>query len=255
MTENLALAIKSGKATYMVHREQLRATQRFIDRRTSPELMTLPYHVRHMILDHHTEAQTIRVFLRRGGTPILLPEAARAGNKQLRRECLLTALKKSTIEIHSGPGNAAFQAWLSQINFKGLETFLETGADAITSLRFPYFSRFPFKDPAVTTNNDVKLCQQSKNLRELTIDFHPEELFDRDASTRAHLPRTAENLREYYQLDGLLNMTNIEKMNFECYASEGEMRHLRTLMTWFKEQFKLQDRARKVIVQLNGMAV
>ena len=114
MTETLALAAKTGRDIYPIVRQQLKATQDFLEERRGQrlELMRLPFDVRHLILEHLTDPQNIRVFLRRGSIPIRLPEAARAGNIQLRRECLLVTLKMCTIEIHSGPSNAAFQAWL-----------------------------------------------------------------------------------------------------------------------------------------------
>lgn len=126
MTETRALTAKAGKGTNAIVPQQLKATQDFVEerhggRKQRLELMRLPYDVRHLILEHLTDPQNIRVFLRRSSTSIRLPEAARAGNIQLRRECLLVALKKCTVEIHSGPGNAAFQAWLSTIDLTGTE--------------------------------------------------------------------------------------------------------------------------------------
>lgn len=181
MTETLALAARTGKNTYPIVRQQLKATQDFLTERLGEkkqplELMDLPYDVRHLILEHLIGPQNIRVFLRRSPIPIRLPEAARAGNIQLRRECLLVALNQCTIEIHSGPGNAAFQTWLSKIDLTGTESSCETGFDAITSLNFPYFSRFPYRRVDITKNNDIGLALACRNLRSLTLDFHPDEL-------------------------------------------------------------------------------
>jgi hypothetical protein len=87
MTEKLALSANIGRDTYPIVRQQLKATQDFLAGRRKPrlELMSLPYDVRHLILEHLTDPQNIRVFLRRDSIAIRLPEAARAGNIQLRR--------------------------------------------------------------------------------------------------------------------------------------------------------------------------
>lgn len=253
MTQDLASAIQSAKGGYHVHQQQLRATQNFIDS-NKIGLMDLPYDVRHLILEHHTEAQTLKVFMKgRGETPIQLPEAARAGNRTLRRECLLVALKKTTIEIHSGPGNAAFQVWLAKVDFKDIGTHCETGYDAVTSLKLPYFSRFPYRNPGITTNNDVQLCKKSRNLRELSINFHSGELQDYDAYRGEHVTRSAAALRKNYQLDGLLELSNLVKLNFEAYAPAEVLKGL--LVSWFKEQYQLQRRSRQVAVMLNGVPI
>jgi len=66
----------------MIHRQQLKATQALIVERYSLpekplELTDLPYEVRHLVLEHLTDAQNLKVFLRRSAIPISLPEAAR----------------------------------------------------------------------------------------------------------------------------------------------------------------------------------
>lgn len=207
--------------------------------------MDLPYDLRRVVLELYVQEQTIGVFLtgRSQGreVSILLPAAVRAGNIQLRRECLLVVLLKSTFEIHSGPGNASFQAWLAKINFKGVETSCKTGFDALTSLRFPFFSHFCSR-----INNDIVLCERSQNLRKLSIKFYSEEL---------ELGQTSTALRSFYELDGLLELSNLEKLNFSCHALERDMRHLRELIAWFKAQFELQGRARPVVVELNHVQI
>lgn len=80
MTKSLALATKTRKDAYAIARQQLKATQDFVaERQGKPfELMRLPYDVRHLVLEHMTDPQNIRVFLPRSSIPIRLPEAARA---------------------------------------------------------------------------------------------------------------------------------------------------------------------------------
>jgi hypothetical protein len=257
MTETLALTAKAGKGTNAIVRQQLKATQDFVEerhggRKQRLELMRLPYDVRHLILEHLTDPQNSRVFLRRSSTSIRLPEAARAGNIQLRRECLLVALKKCTVEIHSGPGNAAFQAWLSTIDLTGTESFCETGYDAITSLNFPYFTRFPYHDPSITKNNDIGLALACKNLRSLTLDFHSEELFNilsRHPEAEGEVAsKCALDIRKSYQLDGLLGATKLEKIRFRTSAPEYVLIGLAEVIVWLDQGF--QERGQKVVIEM-----
>lgn len=254
MTETLALAAKTGRDIYPIVRQQLKATQDFLEERRGQrlELMRLPFDVRHLILEHLTDPQNIRVFLRRGSIPIRLPEAARAGNIQLRRECLLVTLKMCTIEIHSGPSNAAFQAWLSTIDLAGIESFCKTGYDAIMSLNFPYFSRFPYHDASITRNNDIGLALACKNLRSLTLDFDSEELFrvlcrhpeaEGDVAAKCAL-----DIRKSYQLDGLLGATKLEKIRFRVCAFKDLLAGLEGVVAWMDKGF--QERGQKVVIKL-----
>jgi hypothetical protein len=255
MTKTLALTAENGKGTNAIVRQQLKATQDFLAERLSKgqqrfELMRLPYDVRHLILEHLTNPQNIRVFLRRSSIPIRLPEAARAGNIQLRRECLLVALKMCTIEIHSGPGNAALQAWLSMIDLTGIDSFCETGYDAITSLNFPYFSRFPYRDASITKNNDIGLALACRNLRSLSVDFHSEELFRvlcRHPESEGNVATNcALDIRKSYQLDGLLDATKLEKIRFRTGAPEDLLAGLAEMVAWLDKGF--QERGQKVVI-------
>ncbi|KAM0700738.1 hypothetical protein Q7P35_012459 [Cladosporium inversicolor] len=256
MTETLALAAKTGKDTYPIARQRLKATQDFLterlgEKRQPLELMGLPYDVRHLILEHLIGPQNIRVFLRRSSMPIRLPEAARAGNIQLRRECLLVALK--IVEIHSGPGNASFQTWLSRIDPTGTESSCETGFDAITSLSFPYFSRFPYRRADITKNNDIGLALACRNLRSLTLDFHSEELHNvlsRHAEAEGNVATNcALDIRETYQLDGLLGATKLKKSHFRTGASEQLLVGLEEVVTWMDKGF--QERGQKVVIEIH----
>jgi len=255
MTKTLALAAGTRKDTYAIVRQQLKATQDFLaerlgERKNTFDLMGLPYDVRHLILEHLTDPQNIRVFLRRSAVAIHLPEAARAGNIQLRRECLLVALKMCTIEIHSGPGNAALRAWLSSIDLTGIGSFCKTGYDAITSLEFPYFSRFPYHDTSITKNNDIGLALACKNLRSLTLYFHTEELlkvlcrhpgYGGDVTTSRAL-----DIRKSYQLDGILDAAKLEKIHFKSYAPEFLLRGLAEVVAWLEKGF--QERGQKIVI-------
>lgn len=252
MTETLGQAARTGKNTYAIVRQQLRATQEFIAGRSGEstfkpfEIMRLLYDHRYVLLEHMVGSQNIRVFLRNSSIPIRLPEIAHAGNRQLRRECLLVALNKCTIEIHSGPGNAALQAWLSKIDFTGVDTSCKTGFDAITSLTFPYFSRFPYHSPEITRNNDVGLALACKNLRSLSIDFVWEELGNISArNSRAHRDFAADcarDIRKSYQLDYLLDAAKLEKLQLKTLAPQSFLDGLAEVAAWFERGFGLAIR-------------
>ncbi|GAB7328850.1 hypothetical protein MBLNU13_g00728t1 [Cladosporium sp. NU13] len=196
--------------------------------------------------------ENIKVFLRHSEIAIRLPEAARAGNIQLRRECLLVALKKCTIESHSGPSNAALQAWLSTIDLTGIESFCKTGFDAITSLNFPYFSRFPYHDASITKNKDIELALACKKLRSLTLDFYSEELFrvlcrhpeaEGDVAAKCAL-----DIRKSYQLEGLLRATKLEKIRFRTCASKSLLVGLEEVVAWMEKGF--QARGQRVVIEV-----
>ena len=258
MTTELSRAVKTDKNAQAIVRQQLKATQDFlIDDCGRPagkkfELMRLPYDLRHLVLEHLTPKQNIRVFLRNSRIPIRLPEAAHAGDKKLRRECLLVALNMCTIEIHSGPGNASLRNWLSKIDLTGIESFCETGFDAITSLTFPYFSRFPYGSPGITANNDVGLALACRNLRSMSMNFHSEELFRIASRHRAReagfVTACALDIRTCYQLDGLLGASKLERVSFVAGGSKELLLGLEEVAAWFKKGF--QERGQKVLIEL-----
>lgn len=272
MSKDLATALRSGKGQFTVHRQQLRATQEFLieklqssapmkskDKSVFP-IMEFPYDVRHLVLENMIEAQTLRVFLKHAAIPIALPHVARAGSSLLRRECLLVALKMSTIEVHSGPGNVALQAWLARIDFSGVETDsgnCQNGFDAINALSFPYFSRFPYDRPGITTNHDIQLALACKHLRTLTLNFQPEEVSrieskflpwtmnegsdEVDEHRVVRIPAAA-RVRQNYQLDRLLGAKQLQKIRFSAM----ETCTLKVLSTWFVEEFSA--RGQKVMI-------
>jgi hypothetical protein len=270
MTKEVALAARTRKDALEVVRQMLKETQELIHKTKElalaagtpkdfyvivPDekpfnLMGLPYDVRHGILERSVGTQNLKVFLRGNGIPIFLPAIARAGSKRLRRECLLVVLKQRTIEIHSGPGNAAMQKWLSKIDFTDTDSFLESGFDAITSLSFPYFSRFPYASPGITKNNDVGLAMACKNLRSLRLDFNVAELIRIEAYYGKIMgyDTPALAIRQSYQLDGLLNAASLEKLHFYTLAEESHQRGLAEVVAWFEEGFK--ERNQKVVIKL-----
>jgi hypothetical protein len=267
MAKELALAAGTNKDFYVIVRGVPEATKDVVaERSVEPEepeepfiLMGLPWDVRYKILEQLIGTQNLRVFLmgtyqsgRYCDIPICLPEVARAGSTKLRHECLLVALNKCTVEIHSGPGNARFQNWLSKVDFTNTESFLETGFDAITSLYFTYFSRFPYWDPNFTKNNDVGLATACKNLRSMTMFFHRQSLEEaasrHSTASDDFAAECALDIRESYQLDGLLNATKLEKLHFVAGDYPRLLIGLTEAVAWFNKGFK--ERKQKVLIEM-----
>jgi hypothetical protein len=148
------------------------------------DIIRLPYALRHEVFSYVCERRTMPVFLKgiHGMPPqaVPLPTIARVGDRKLRTETILVAITQTTLEVHSGPGNAKLQKWLSSIDFTvSGETSLQSGFDAVHSLYFPYFSRYPHGSlPAHCTNNDIQLMLKCRNLHKLAITFVYAELVD-----------------------------------------------------------------------------
>ena len=171
-------------------------------------LMALPYDLRHEILSYVCNAQKMPVFLRGiygiPPTAVPLPSIARAGNRKLRAEVILVILKQTTLEIHSGPGNAKLQEWLESIDLSvSKETSLKSGFDAVHDLLFPYFSRYPHRTlPANSPNNDLQLMKKCQNLRKVEFNFVSTELHDPSTGW----PKSIDQLRREYRLHTMLEI-------------------------------------------------
>ena len=258
MTKELAVAINGRDGICGVHQEQLKGTTELIASKNhsgqykllsvknfDPNFryfMDLPYDVRYMVLEHMTPKQNLRAFLRRSNVGLQLPIISRVGNVQLRRECLLVALNSCTMEIHSGPGSARLRAWLAKVEFTNVSTSCKTGFDAITSLTFPYFSRFPYGHPGITVNNDVGMAVACKNLRQMSIHFAESPLEAIASLCRGKQGDTFElmaaMIRENYQLDGIFEAKKLEKLTMSAWGTEYTIPGLRVLVRWFEMEFE-----------------
>jgi hypothetical protein len=171
-------------------------------------LMALPYDLRHEILSYVCSSQKMPVFLKgiRGmpRTAVLLPSIARAGDRKLRAEVILVSLKHTTMEIHSGPGNAKLQEWLESIDLSVSEqTSLNSGFEAVHALSFPYFSRYPHVSlPSNSPNNDLQLMKKCQNLRRIELNFVLSELYNHSTG----LPKSLFQLRREYRLHTMLEI-------------------------------------------------
>ncbi|KAK5718785.1 hypothetical protein LTR17_015619 [Elasticomyces elasticus] len=155
-------------------------------------MMGLPAELRLRILRYLLEQPKLDVYTRgRLGPPegMKFPNIAYT-TKTLRAQYLLVAIENTTFRVHNGPGNAHFQEWLASTDLSSVSRHHKTGFDAVKSLEFPYFSRFPH--PALAPhvpNSDVSLMTMCKNLKEL-------ERYAPAASADEMLEILAEWLRE-----------------------------------------------------------
>lgn len=217
-------------------------------------IMGLGYDTRHEILSHICDTGTMPVFLRayRGMPPtaIPLPPLARARDRKLRAEMILVAIKQATLEIHSGPANKKLQEWLSSIDLSiTSNTSLLTGFDAVHSLSFPYFSRFPHYNPSITANNDIELMKKCASLRSVKLTFVQDELLKEDWDRGVVESKSVETLRSQYHLDGMLHLRNLKKLILVAMRCGSNGRAaLQELGAWFKDEYGARNQILDVTV-------
>lgn len=170
---------------------------------------------------------------------------SQAGSRQLRLESIHATLNTATLEIHSGPANAKLQRWLSSIDLTCSGTGnLSKGFDAVHSLLFPYFSRFPHHLPSITANNDIELMKRCGNLRSVSVQWVSSELSDYNG-----VPKAVDQLRTEYRLDGMLELARLETLTLNGPGT-GSASHtaLHNLAKWFEAEFKERDRTTQVVL-------
>ena len=202
--------------------------------------MELPYELRHMILSYICGSRTMRVFLNGNyyspPTTVPLPAIAKVDDPKLSAEATLVSIKQATIEIHSGPGNAKFQQWLSSIDFSASgETSLQSGFDAVHSLSFLYFSRYPHRFlPAHALNNDIQLMTKCRNLRTTTLSFVQVDL----------LLKPVPQLRREYRLDSMLSMFQHGELQTIVLRGPNHAPHanivLQALVAWLRWEYAVR---------------
>ncbi|KAK3718716.1 hypothetical protein LTR37_004935 [Vermiconidia calcicola] len=212
-----------------------------IDKKKFP-IIGLPFDARACVLSHLCPTMNVRVYLRgvRGQPPseMPLPAVVHAGDRKLRLEAIIVTIKQSTLEIHSGPGNAKLQEYLASLDFSSTgETNLITGFEAVRSLTFPYFSRFPHHHPAITANNDIELMKKSSNLRKVCLNFVWPELFEHGTSQKS-----VAQLRAEYRLDGMLELGKLKKL----ILMAPNTRVVHELAAWFEGEYAARDRMLEV---------
>lgn len=210
-------------------------------------IMALPFDVREKILQFvaldfikkRSPSLNLAVYLPgingKTSTAIRLPPITQAGDRKLRLETILITLKLVTLEIHSGPGNAMLQKWLESLRLdKSGQTTLCAGFDAVHSLEFPYFSRYPFHFlPANAPNNDVELMRRCNTLRHVKVNFVLSTLYGNPGSLK-----TVAELRKDYRLDGMLELQNLRTLVLEHPGVDDQGKPLLTpLKKWFEGEF------------------
>ena len=220
-------------------------------RRNIFNLMKLPFELRAKILEHVLDESTLMVYLKNSiGPGVRLPTVANAGDLQLRAEAILVTIQNTTFEVHSGPGNEGFQAWLTDIDFSKIEgsTNCTNGFDAVQKLSFPFFSRFPHRNPSITINKDIELMKTCNNLKTVTTNWNGTELvnFLNDIVR----PKSVDQLRKEYRLEGMLELPKLESLTLQRFRVEYEaMAALKELAQWFENEYQQRGQMVKVIIQ------
>ncbi|KAK4898160.1 hypothetical protein LTR27_004167 [Elasticomyces elasticus] len=168
--------------------------------------------------------------------------------KTLRAQYLLVAIENTTFCVHNGPGNAHFQAWLTSTDLSIVSHHHKTGFDAVKSLEFPYFSRFPHQalGPDVP-NSDVKLMLRCKNLEAVRMNWVGSTLFDQATQDG----KSVAQLRTEYRLDGMLGLNNLKRLQLERYAPAAFADEvLENLAEWFREGLKSNREGKGAVVEI-----
>ncbi|KAF7187768.1 hypothetical protein HII31_10904 [Pseudocercospora fuligena] len=170
--------------------------------------------------------------------------------RQLRAEALLVFIEQTNFAIHSFPGNEQLVNWLKAISFKpvkgevGKDIF--TGLDALRSLEFPYFSRFPharFDD--TTPNSDVQLMSQAPQLQEVRLNWVWSELTYRP-NPYDEIPKDLSTLRRQFRLDGILGLRRLKKVVLRGPVFVEETIGLKALAKWMEKGFKARGQVVEV---------
>lgn len=149
------------------------------------------------------------------GSSLPLDPLACHTDERFRLESLIVTIEKSTIEIHSGPANEGVQQRLESVDFTPIsgDTSYKTGFDAVKSLRFPDFSRFPHhRLPADAKNQDIALKLRCKNLTTLPITWVDEEV-TYFAPMPGYQPKDIDVIRRQSHLDDMLKIKGLKHLH------------------------------------------
>ena len=207
------------------------------------KLMKLPPEVRHRILHYLPKSKYIAVYLpgNNGRTPtrVELAVTARASDKLLRQETIMTTIEQTTFAIHSGPGNAKFQKWLGETKLSLASPNYHLAFDVVKSLSFSYFSRFHHQTmPATAKDNDIELMVKCCQLESASMVSVGAELFAYD-NTGQYLAKTVQRLCQEYRLDRMLDIW-LKKLTL-IWRGLGDVTDLERLAAWFRANMSNVD--------------
>ncbi|KAK3116976.1 hypothetical protein LTR53_002123 [Teratosphaeriaceae sp. CCFEE 6253] len=198
----------------------------------------LPAELRLLILNFIQTRPSQAVFLRgnrRGpATGINFPPLAYVST-MFRAQYITLAIETTMFILHSGPGNAAFQKWLSNTSLTLASLTYKHGFDAVKSLGFQFFSRYPHRNlDATAPNKDVELMLKCMNLQTVTMVWHGTELMHPQ-----EIPKCVELLRKQYRLDRMLKLVNLKQIKLVKHDVDGyDTGVLSNLAEWFRSSIK-----------------
>jgi hypothetical protein len=154
--------------------------------------------------------------------------------KLLRNTYVKAAIERTTFEVHSFPGNKAFQRWLASLDLASVSANYGGGFDAVRKLDFPFASRFPFHNlPASAPNSDVELMKKCKNLTVVSMTWVRAALTDQSGDEK-----TVNQLREDFRLDGMLELEELKELNLFHWGRAADTEVLHELGGWFEAEYK-----------------
>lgn len=209
------------------------------------QLMSLPPEVRYEVLRYLPDTNHVAVFLPGGydmaPIKIRLPRITQAGDKLLRQEAIKVVIETATFAIHSGPGNDKSQAWLGFVDLKLASPNYRSGFDAVRSLDFPYFSRYPLAIlPADNPNHDIELMRRCGNLEVVAMEWVGEAFVDSSAPSRP--AKSVGQLCREYRLDRMLVLQEITTLRLirRRVDTVGETA-FQALAAWFRTSLPGQN--------------
>ncbi|GIZ48066.1 hypothetical protein CKM354_001114100 [Cercospora kikuchii] len=219
--------------------------------RSKFELMLLDPEIRERIIEYAVRAdfysdQPVIAVFRPGQASGLLPAPpaikmstlTRARDRQLRLETIRSTLMTVVLEVHSGWGNARLQQWLSELRLSEISKNMTDGFDAVRALRFPYFSRFPYHLPHITSNDDINLMLKCKGLKSVAIAFYPGSVVSLWGTGVLGSELSADQLVRNYHLENMLELKELEELQFLQYCGHDPSLGIPALAKWFKNEYQ-----------------
>ncbi|WPB05647.1 uncharacterized protein RHO25_010300 [Cercospora beticola] len=153
-------------------------------------------------------------------------------------ETIRSTLMTVALEVHSGWGNARLQQWLSELRLAEISKNMADGFDAVRALRFPYFSRFPYHLPHITSNDDINLMLKCKGLKSVAIAFYPGSVVSLWGTGVLGPELSADQLVRNYYLDNMLGLNELEELQFLQYCGGDPSLGIPALARWFKKEYQ-----------------